>query len=1129
MIASSTFTIADELERTQALDPHQSFIVQAPAGSGKTELLTQRFLMLLSLVNQPEEILAITFTKKSAAEMRARIIAALQAAHNQTIVTAAHGLKTRELANKVLNQDKKFAWQLLANPNQLRIQTIDSFNASLTKQLPMLAKFGAAPDITDDPYYFYRSAIAELLAQLEENHEWSDSIATLLLHLDNDLNKVEALLTNLLAKRDQWLPYVTLTADPVELRYVLEKSLTTIVKDAVMAVANAFPQELAHELLILVRYAAQNIAFEKPDSPLTALIDLPQLPGKTANDTNSWLMLTELLMTKTNEWRKKIDKTTGFYPATNFKNAAEKSLATDMKQRMQLLLNKLTENNKLKYAFIELRLAPAAHYADAQWETLAALSQVLRIAVAQLQLTFQQYGKIDYIENSLAALVALGPDHAPTDITLALDYQIKHILVDEFQDTSNNQYRLLEKITAGWEPYDGRTLFLVGDPMQSIYRFREAEVGLFIRTREFGLGHIELMPLTLSVNFRSSAEIVNWLNQSFSKIFPQHDEIMTGAVSYSPSSANALPNPDQDIAIGIHHFPPNANSSQAEKIVALIEDKKLIDPNGSIAILVRSRSHLIDVIPALKKANLTYRAIDIDPLTARPFIQDVMALTRALLHTADKVAWLAILRAPWCGLTLADLWLLVGKDHKKTLWENLQKNILIKSLSPEGQQRLARVLPVLTAKMQERRRYTLRYWVESTWLLLGGPACLNQESDLEDIEAYFKLLQKIDKGGDVIHFDALNEAVQKLYATSNKQARDNLQIMTIHNAKGLEFDTVILPHLEKKSSVDDKQLLLWMEQARADSASSLLLAPIHATGDDTDTIYEYIKRQQNKKNSYEVSRLLYVAATRAKKSLHLLFDAKYSKNSLLEKLMQALPAHIVQEIQAPSYEDMIKDENTDGEPSFALNNILHRIPCDWLNPISEHSLPNSGAYHRGQNGFQIPNKQPRLVGTFIHQLLQQMAEFGTQWWTEKPHDLQVHYLQRHLRQLGLPISAMDAAITQINMALTNTLADPRGQWILQAHTDSKTEWQLTTVKNQQAHAIIIDRTFVSDENIRWIIDYKTTEFSGDNLAEFLVTAKNKHQDQLQDYYAALKNIDDRVIRLGLYFPLVQGWYEWDLE
>src|SRR6185312_5311724 len=202
-------TLSDEQQRLAALDPKQSFIVQAPAGSGKTELLTQRFLILLSQVKEPEEILAITFTKKSAAEMRARIINALENALNNPEPDTAHAKKTWHLAKKVLQQDALLKWNLLASPNRLRLQTIDSFNASLTRQLPLLSHFGATPDITNDPYPLYRKAVQEFLSHLEEDQQWSNAIAIILLHMDNDLNKVESLLVNLLAKRDQWLRHIT--------------------------------------------------------------------------------------------------------------------------------------------------------------------------------------------------------------------------------------------------------------------------------------------------------------------------------------------------------------------------------------------------------------------------------------------------------------------------------------------------------------------------------------------------------------------------------------------------------------------------------------------------------------------------------------------------------------------------------------------------------------------------------------------------------------------------------------------------------------------------------------------------------------------------------------------------------
>src|SRR5579862_7295331 len=143
--------IHDQHDRTLALDPNKSFIVQAPAGSGKTELLVQRFLTLLNRVKKPEEILAITFTKKSANEMRLRVIKALKHADANPEPEAKHAKKTWILAKQVLMRDKELNWNLINNPNQLSIQTIDSLCSYLTKQLPLLSHFGSQPDITENP------------------------------------------------------------------------------------------------------------------------------------------------------------------------------------------------------------------------------------------------------------------------------------------------------------------------------------------------------------------------------------------------------------------------------------------------------------------------------------------------------------------------------------------------------------------------------------------------------------------------------------------------------------------------------------------------------------------------------------------------------------------------------------------------------------------------------------------------------------------------------------------------------------------------------------------------------------------------------------------------------------------
>lgn len=191
MQATKMNNIADSQQRNVALNPEQSFIVRAPAGSGKTELLIRRFLRLLSGVESPEEIIAITFTRKAAAEMRGRIIAALDQARNLSRIGETpedeYQKETYQLAIEVLKQDEAQQWQLQDNPGRLRIQTIDSLCSGITRQMPVLSQLGAQPETLDDASELYLQAAERTILEVESGETWSDAVAELLEHLDNDL------------------------------------------------------------------------------------------------------------------------------------------------------------------------------------------------------------------------------------------------------------------------------------------------------------------------------------------------------------------------------------------------------------------------------------------------------------------------------------------------------------------------------------------------------------------------------------------------------------------------------------------------------------------------------------------------------------------------------------------------------------------------------------------------------------------------------------------------------------------------------------------------------------------------------------------------------------------------------
>jgi ATP-dependent helicase/nuclease subunit A len=897
----------DQKERDQALATEHSFIVQAPAGSGKTELLTQRFLALLAQVRSaPEEIVAITFTRKAAAEMQSRILAALhRAATEPQAPDNAHARKTWELARAALHRDHTEAWQLLENPNRLRIQTIDAFCAYLIRQMPVLSRLGVNPAITDDASILYTQAAQAVLASLEDAQPWSEALASLLLHVDNDFLKAERLFVDMLARRDQWLPYLDITTDANAQRHRLEQALQQVVQENTEQLSGVFHNSLTAEQQAEL-LSSRNLA------PLT---ELARLEALNIRDPGIWHSLAELLLTKDGQWRKQVTVAQGFPAPSSTKDKNEKELFASMKQRMTDLLKSLEPLESLRNAFIRFLHSPPARYTDTQWHIMVALLELLPILAAHLKLAFQTHGKVDHAEIALSALDALGEFDNPSDLALALDYRIQHILVDEFQDTSALQFQLLEKLTAGWQPNDGRTLFVVGDPMQSIYRFRKAEVGLFLRARQESIGSVKLHPLTLAANFRSQQGIVEWINTVFSQALPAVEDITAGAVSYSASLP--IKPAAHSPAVTIH--PQNNNDSEAEAntVTQIIQTTLEQYPTAHIGILVRSRSHLQKILPALRNADIAYRAVDIDSLAERMVIQDLLALTRALLNPADRIAWLAILRAPYCGLILSDLYVIAGTDHDVPLWDKIlaRKTLL---LSIDAQQRLNRIVPILSNSIAQHGRIPLHRWIEQTWLALSGPACCENASDLEDANTFFKHLAMLEN--EQLYFDIqrLEKQLKKLYATPDPRENIRVEIMSLHKAKGLEFDTVILPGLGRQSRSDTNPLLMWMERPRAHIGMDLLLAPITASADDPDPIYQYLRREEAKKNRHEISRLLYVGATRARNTLHLLGhcepEKKPANNSLLSVLWEPISTIFEQSLPDNQKIDVLLNTTAEKSP-----------------------------------------------------------------------------------------------------------------------------------------------------------------------------------------------------------------------
>ena len=978
---------ADQPARDRALDPARSFIVQAPAGSGKTSLLVARYLRLLESVGKPEEIVAITFTRKAAGEMKKRVIEAL-------------GKRSPELAHR------------------LRIETIDAFCLSLARQLPVLAGFGATPGIVEDARELYDEAAARAVSDFGNRY-----VARLLAHLDNNVGAAISLVAAMLARRDQWLR----KTGQIPTRPQLEAAFA------------------AERCRVLERAQALD----------------PRASPEFADS----------VLTKKGEWRKR---------------SADAGA--------------LEGNEPLRHALVDLQRLPPERYGETQWEALEAMLALLPLAAAELKLVFAARGEADFTEIAQGAVRALGTPEEPTDLLLALDHRIRHILVDEFQDTSISQWELLERLTAGWQADDGRTLFVVGDPMQSIYRFREAEVGLFLRARRAGLPNVKLEPLTLSTNFRAQAGLVDWVNETFARVLPAGEDETSGAVPYAP----ATPDPGKPQLVGLAatwHAPADA-AQEASTVVDLVQGAE-----GDCAILVRSRNALAEIVPALKEAGIRFRAIEIEKLGEKQVVQDLFALTRALTHLADRVAWLAILRAPWAGAGLRELgeWF---EGRNETVWEAVQ-NIPA----------LERFRAVLEPAIAGCFRGTLRDRVEGVWLALGGPACVANPTDLEDAEVYLDALEQLEEAGGV-DFARLAELLEELYALPDVAAAEgDLQIMTIHKAKGLEFGTVIVPGLHRGPGRGDAPLLRWRELPDR----SLLLAPIKETGAESEPAYEYLRRLDREAEDTEAARLFYVAATRAKRRLHLLACPTKTMPPARSLLACAWP------VAEQVFADAEPPERDGAAAGDRAPTVLRALAENWERPSppppAAWPAPPEDRGPQDEIEFNWAGETLRHVGTVVHRWLQRIAGEGIERWPASRAGALRARCARELERRGVPSSQCDAAADAVVSALTRVLSDERGRWLLGPRDAAESELRLTGATRDGIVNVVMDRTFVDEQGARWIVDYKTGGHEGGDIDAFLDREEARYRPQLERYAALMKARDERPIRLGLYFPMLKAWRE----
>ncbi len=1188
--------LADRQAREEALDIGCSVLVQAPAGSGKTELLAMRFLKLLAVAEEPEQVLGITFTKAATAEIRHRIIRKLEKARDfleTRVVPDSEDAVGLEVATAAYTNSNTQGWRLLEQPHRLNIETIDSLALRIAHQTPLSRRPGGVLQPTEAATPLYRRAAQNTIDRLGgDDGELNAALRGLLLLRDSNLSGCEELIAKMLATRDQWSRVFPLNEEinwPA-IRQRLEEPFQREIERVLEQMHDLLSSHpvLTEKLLRLANYACRtdNLKIE-----IRQLAGITALPSPSPQFLEDWRCFVEFLLTKEEEPRKTYDARYGFPP-----RAFEKT-------EMIELVGELSEIPGFVNLLVEIKGLPQPSYSDKQWASLCQIIVVLRHAVKELRSVFVERGTVDFIEVGMTALDVLRDD--------TQGIGIQHLLVDEFQDTSRSQHKFISALLRSWNAgsanqprtlFDSpRTVFLVGDPMQSIYMFRQADVELFAQVRDYGLstvsGPISTKALDLKTNFRSHAGLVDPLNEMFDIVFPHRVKHGSADVRF----LSAMPGNEAKPAgaYEVHaDFTASEKSSREEaqkrenneilriirhhqpKMYAAGEQGK----DFTVAILARAKSHLVPLAATLRAEDIPFRAVELELLGERQEILDLQSLTRALLHPMDRIAWLAILRAPWCGLELRDLHLLCGTDTKRFESSAVSAEISesLHLLGQDAKQRVSRVIEVLRASIDNRHRQSsLSSWIERTWNSLGGPACVDA-AGYENARAYFQMLDEVSLDGIDATGEAMQDRLARLHAKSDPSVSDRcgVQLMTMHKAKGLGFNVVVLPGLNKPVGRDAFSLIRYVERSVGSQAEPLV-APIGNKGEDPSLTYKWVGRQKQNREAEERKRLLYVACTRAREELHLfatvletdkgfaprsgslldtawpalksVFDAEHAKRNATPQSGKLLefPVAAPDEEPGESILERVAAEGGATTPDPNHKTFFYRLPSNWAPPsITPNIVWTSQKFETTPAAAEREPQRPhgshasRILGTIVHALFDRAAQLLARGRSAADLRGALAEFRRQantlIRNEGLAPQEAAAAANSAVQALEKTLADPIGLWILGSHRESQTESSWTGVIEGVPRTLRVDRSFFAGsepllteslpqpESCLWIIDYKTANHGPSGIEPFLEAERLQYAAQLESYAEMLRlaHGSETQLRLGLYYPFLPRLVWW---
>jgi ATP-dependent helicase/nuclease subunit A len=1069
---------------SKAADTGKSVHLSASAGSGKTRALKERYLAILDKLDRRglsiDQAVAITFTDKAAAEIKERVM--------------------RDLPEPMLKK-------IIRGRQDLRISTIHSFCMNLLKRYPLEA--GLPPDFgvldARDQAHKVRKAIEDALEALGRDPEIMGPLRGF---TADDLFDLIGFLLSIRSR----LKRVEIDAGGPE------------------------------DLLTSIR-AGMDIG--QAEAELGALI--------TGTEWRSQLRHMEKLLQSQGGYHKEcLGKEHSLLSETQDADAASRivgSLApiyftSEGAPRKSSYITKkaYAGRNREEYE----KAYPALQGLLGRFRDLQARVRSGREAVSLLRLyqrAEEKYqdsklreGLLDFDDLEIYAYHLLKSQASP-DILYWLDRKILHFLVDEFQDTSDIQWAILNKLTE--EIFAGQgadkpmrpTLFIVGDEKQSIYRFREANYRLIENVRKkmeenIPPGAREI--LTLDRNFRSVPEVVETVNQVFAALWGEtyqrsetdrkHHRGSVRLVQLVPADPeDATPSPTEaevlareikkviDSGTTVYERVPNAQGNDGQTWNERLAEYK------DCAVLIQSRTKLKEYEAALQKEGIPYRVVGGIGFYEEDEIQAVMSVLFSLWNRDDKFSLAAALRSALFGLTDKDIFDLMQDDgamaaalkrQRPEAWELLH-----------GWERNAGLVPLpdLIHRIISESGAYIRFGRRNPQAIFNLDKLLDTAREFD--RRGYTTLQDF-----VVWVKNIREAEQR-EATADMNLpgfQGAVSIMTVHKAKGLEFPVVFLPGMNQQpKSVSSGPLAIIEGDGRVRMAVK----------DDGNPIYEELWGREKEELRREHQRLLYVAMTRARDHLVMIGTRVNGKkpakeNAWLSYLHQTLPA--LQEtgcdqghcLTTCSYPDW-QEQSLPVERAAALpagQQKMRETVVDGkrvLENISPTTLPGSPEWKKATDFIDHDKEEtlakllpeagiqavsPLTRGSVLHRCLENLTVTGTydleQTIKEFP---EIDALDKETRELF----RKDAEGVLRRVAGAKDLA-----WVFERGSNAWSELPFLYRRGNTIISGIIDRVVVKGDK-GFVVDYKAILIENDQA---LAPWMDHYIPQIRIYCEAVKEI-----------------------